>query len=247
MAKGQTQVVYNNPDGMEGIYEWMSTNVINEKNAQWVSQKIQNDLDKVDLSQAITMDWSDRGQYWICVGKKIWVKNYRVDAWYILDVPHTPTCFCLVDSEMYFGTDDGKIMRFDDNLKTFDGEKINAVWKMGFYNFGVDWLQKFIQRIFISILPRIKTHVDIKYETDRNGSSDTLTASYSLNTFDHMDFGNFSFKTNYGPQRLNSNSGKEDRLFQTYTNERRGRHRYGVIYNAAGALRRGSEEEMMMC
>ena len=201
LAKGQTQVIYNNPFTVwKGIYEWVSTNVLNEKNAQWISRKIQNDLDKVDLTTAITADWSDRGLYLICVGKRIWVLNYRVDAWYVLDLPHTPTCFVLAEAGLYFGTEEGLIMRFDDNIKTFDGELINAVWKMGYYNFGIDWLQKFIQRIFISILPRIKTHVDISYQTDRDGSSDTLTAAYGLTNFDHVNFNNFSFKTNYGPQ-----------------------------------------------
>ena len=31
------------------------------KNANWISKRIQNDLDKVDLRQAITIDWSDKG------------------------------------------------------------------------------------------------------------------------------------------------------------------------------------------
>jgi hypothetical protein len=201
LAKGQTQVIYNNPFTVwKGIYEWVSTNVLNEKNAQWISRKIQNDLDKVDLTKAVTADWSDRGLYLLCVGKTVWVLNYRVNAWYVLKFPHTPTCFVIADAGLYFGTEEGKVMRFDDNVKTFDGELINAVWKMGYYNFGIDWLQKFIQRIFISILPRIKTHVDITYQTDRDGSSDVLTAEYRLTNFDHLDFNNFSFKTNYGPQ-----------------------------------------------
>lgn len=201
VAKGQTQIVYNNPVTIwKGVYEWQSTSVVNEKNAQYVSEKIQNDLDKVDLTKAITVDWSDKGQYWLCVGKKAWVLNYRVKAWYILDLAHEPTCFAINDSKLYFGTTTGYIMRFNDNLKTYDGTTINATWESGFTSFNADWLQKNVQSLFISIKPYVRTHVDITYETDRNGTPETKTASYQLTNFDHMDFAHFSFKTNYNPQ-----------------------------------------------
>ncbi len=201
VAKGQTQIIYNNPYTIwKGVYEWISTYVMNEKNAQWISKRIQNDLDKVDLSQAVTIDWSDKGQYWLCVGKTIWVLSYRTDTWYVLELPDTPTCFCQVESDLFFGTTAGQIMKFDENLRTYNGTIIKAVWEMGFFNFGVEWLRKFIQRIFVTILPRIKTHIDITYQTDVKGSSDTYTAKYSLSGFEHCDFAHFSFVTNYSPQ-----------------------------------------------
>jgi hypothetical protein len=201
VAKGQTQIIGNNPFTIwKGIYEWVSTYVMNEKNAQWTSKRIQNDLDLVDLTTALTVDWSDKGQYWLCVGKTIWVLNYRTDTWYILELPDTPTCFCLVDEDLYFGTTAGQIMKFDDTFRTYNGTTIEANWEMGFYNFGVEWLRKFIQRIFVTILPRIKTHIDISYQTDRGSSSETYTAEYSVSTFEHADFAHWSFATNYSPQ-----------------------------------------------
>ena len=201
VAKGQTQIIYNNPYTIwKGVYEWISTYVMNEKNAQWISKRIQNNLDAVDLTTALTVDWSDKGQYWLCVGKMVWVFNYRTDTWYVLELPDTPTCFCQVESDLYFGTSAGQIMKFDEDLRTYNGTTIEAVWEMGFFNFGVEWLRKFIQRIFVTILPRIKTHIDIAYQTDVNGSSDTYTAEYSLSTFDNMNFASFSFATNYSPQ-----------------------------------------------
>lgn len=201
IAKGQTQIILNNPFTIDkGVYQWVSTYVMDEKNAQWMSKRVQNDLDDVDLTQALTIDWNDKGLYWLCVGNKIWVHNYRTDTWYVLELPDTPTCFCLVDSAMYFGTTEGQIMRFDETLGTYDGININAEWEMGFFNFGVEWLRKFIQRIFITLLPLTKTHVDITYETDRSNTSDPYTASYGLSSFDTWDFSDFSFETNYSPQ-----------------------------------------------
>jgi hypothetical protein len=201
LAKGQVQVILNNPFTIwKGVFQWISTYVMNEKNAQWMSKRIQNDLDVVDLSQALTYDWDDKGLYFLAVGSRIWVHNYRVDAWYILDLPHTPTCFIAINRQLYFGTTDGNIMKFDESVGTYDGQTIEATWEMGFSNFGAEWLRKFIQRLFITILPLVTTHVDISYETDLSNTSDTFTASYGLSGFDTWDFSTFSFETNYSPQ-----------------------------------------------
>jgi hypothetical protein len=179
----------------------VATNVVDEKNAQWVSDRIQPDLDAVDLTKAITVDWSDKGLYWLCVGKRAWVLNYRVNAWYILDLAHEPTCFEIVDSDLYLGTADGIVMRFDETLNTSDGTTISASWEMGYFNFGIDWVTKFAQRLFISILPLVQTHVDIYLSTDKNASFQQIdTVSYSLSSFETWDFSAFSFEVNYSPQ-----------------------------------------------
>lgn len=212
IAKGQTQIIFNNPFTVwKGIYQWVSTYVLNEKNAEWVSKRIQNDLDGVDLSTAITYDWDDKGIYLLCVDKRVWCYNYRVDVWYLLELAHTPTCFIAIDKYLYFGTTDGMIMKFDETLGTYDGEKIVAEWEMGFTNFGADWLRKFIQRLFISLLPLTQTHIDIYIATDRNSEYQYIgRASYALSSFDTWDFSGievpgyeeigFSFETNYSPQ-----------------------------------------------
>jgi hypothetical protein len=205
VAFGQTRIITNNPFTIwKGVYSWESTYVMNEKNAKWISQRIQRDIDLVDLTKAITWDWDDRGLYFLCVGKKIWVYNYRVDAWYMLELLHEPTCFMTIEQKLYFGTTDGYIMRFDDGIGTFDGEEIEAIWDMGYYNFGADWIRKFIQQMFISILPLTSTHVDIYLSTDRDASFRFIkTISYGLSGFDTWDFSNFSFETNFSPQPKN--------------------------------------------
>ena len=202
VAKGQVQIIKNNPFTIwKGIYEWVSTYVMNEKNAEWISKRVQNDLDAVDLTTALTVDWPDKGQYVVCVGKKGWVLNYRTDTWSILELPDTPTCFCLVGKALYFGTTAGQIMRFGENIGTFNGTIIEAVWEMGFFNFGVEWLRKFVQRLFVSILPLTATHIDIYIKTDRNSNYQFVkTISYALSSFETWDFSTFSFEVNYSPQ-----------------------------------------------
>ena len=212
VAPGQTQIIKNNPFTIwKGIYEWVSTYVMNEKNAEWISQKVQNDLDAVDLTTALTVDWADKGQYWICVGKKVWVLNYRTQTWHILDLPDTPTCFCLVEQDLYFGTTAGQIMAFDEEYSTFNGAEIVDSWEMGYFNFGVEWLQKFVQRLFVSILPYTTTKINLYIKTDRNANYVLAkTISYGLSSFETWDFSGtdvtgyetigFSFETNYSPQ-----------------------------------------------
>jgi hypothetical protein len=207
-AKGQVRIILNNPFTLwKGIYEWVATNVQNEKNVVWRSKRVQPDLDTRDLSKALTWDWDDKGIYILAIGKVVWMYNYHVNGdgeepgvWYHLDLPDEPTCFITINKKLYFGTTNGQIMKFDESLKTYNGQVIKAVWKMGFFNFTVDWLRKFIQRMYVTILPRIKTHVNLTYDTDRGSSPEALTAQYSLNTFEHLNFAKFSFKTNYSPQ-----------------------------------------------
>lgn len=201
VAPGQVRIILNNPFTIwKGIYEWVSTNVMNEKNAVWKSKRIQNDLDALDLISAVTWDWDDKGLYLISVGKVIWVYNYRIDAWYILELPDTPTCFMTIDKELYFGTSNGQIMKFSTSVYDYNGTAIDATWEMGFANFGVDWIRKFIRKVFISLNPMTRSSVKITYETDKSSTSSTYTASYGLTQFDNWDFSDFSFKTNYSPQ-----------------------------------------------
>ena len=209
VAPGQVQIITNNPFTIwKGIFKWVSTYVMDEKNAEWMSKRIQRDLDKLDLTKAITWDWDDKGLYFIAIGKRIWVYNYRVNtraedpgAWYILDLPHEPTCFITAEKELYFGTATGQIMKFDTGTPTFDGHEIVATWDMGYFNFGVDYIRKFIQLMFISIVPLTSTHVDIYASSDRNASFRYVTTvSYGLSGFDTWDFSNFSFQTNFSPQ-----------------------------------------------
>ena len=202
VAPGQVQIILNNPFTVwKGVYQWVSTYVMNEKNAEWMSKRVQRDLDALDLTKALSWDWDDKGVYLLCIGNRIWAYNYRVDAWYILDLPHEPTCFMTVDKHLYFGTDTGEIMKFAEDEPTFNGDEIVATWEMGYYNFGADYLRKFIQHMFISLLPLVSTHVDIYLSTDvRAAFKHIKRIGYQLDTFDNWDFDTFSFEQNWSPQ-----------------------------------------------
>ena len=204
-ARGQIRIIYNNPFTVwKGIYQWKSTAVVNEKDVLWMSENIQRDLATLDLSTALTMDWPHKGLYWVCVGKKVWVLNYRIGAWYILDIAHTPTCFLVADGEMYFGTDAGLIMKFDENLGTFDGADIDSYCDTGYMTFDAEFVEKEIWDMWISIVAYTQTHLDVYVSTDKNANwvqvEPTKPIEYSLSSFETWDFSDFSFETSFAPQ-----------------------------------------------
>ena len=54
VAPGQVQIILNNPFTIwKGVYQWVSTYVMNEKNAEWMSKRVQRDLDALDLTKAL--------------------------------------------------------------------------------------------------------------------------------------------------------------------------------------------------
>lgn len=201
VAFGQAQLIQNNPYSIQsGIYEWGATNVRDERNAVYISKRVQPSLDNVDLTQAITTDWERRKEYWMAIGNVVWIYNYRLDTWYKFELAHNVTGFLFIDNELYFSTDNGQIMKFDRLLTSDNGTSISASWEMNFYDFESEWLRKFLTEMWISLQPENKSSVDITYQTDRDADSDVYTAEYSLATFENADFGDWSFLVNYNPQ-----------------------------------------------
>ena len=88
-----------------------------------------------------------------------------------LDLPHEPTCFMTCWQTIMFWYYTGQIMRFGEDIPTYDGQEILAVWDMGYHNFGADWIRKFIQHMFISLLPmNFYSRWIFTLSTDRNAS-----------------------------------------------------------------------------
>jgi hypothetical protein len=199
-AAGQTRIIQNNPVTVfDGIYEWVATNVRDERNAKLISKKIQPSLSELSLPTAITYDWEEKSEYWICIGSTVFVWHYINDTWSKFDnIP--AKCFLVIAGEMYFGSSTGKVYKFDSALRADVSTSITASWESGFLDFGAEFLKKYINMLWVSIKPEAQSFVDITYETNRDETSGTYTAEYHLATFDNMNFTNFSFNTNYKPQ-----------------------------------------------
>jgi hypothetical protein len=201
IAFGQAQLIENNPFTIQnGVYEWVATNVRDERNVSYKSKRVQPSLDEVNLTTALTVDWEARKEYWLSVGNEIWIYNYRLDAWYRYELAHTVTSFLVADNEMYLGTPEGQIMKLDLGVRTDNGSAIECVWEMNFYDFNSEWLRKFLNRVWISIQPGTRERIDVEWQTNNNASSQTYTIQYSFMDFSDVDFEDYSFLTYYNPQ-----------------------------------------------
>jgi hypothetical protein len=202
VAPGQVQLILNNPYSIHnGLYNWLSTTVRDERNATYLSKRVQPSMDAVDLSTAITYDYEKMGEYWLCVGKTIWAYNYRLDAWYKFVLLDTPTCFIEIDGQMYFGTDDGRIMKFDSDLRSFNGSNIRAELYMGFTDAGSPNRVKYLEESHIALKAESHVGLDVYWETNKKVPKDTpKPIGYNNIDFDDIDFDDWSFEGNYNPQ-----------------------------------------------
>jgi len=200
VAPGQSQLIQNNPFSIQnGVYEWGATNVRDERNAVYKSKRVQPSLDGEDLTQAITVDWETKSEYWLAIDNRVWVYNYRLDAWYKFKTADPIKCFLVIDGEMYIGTDQ-TIMKFDTNDRTDDGTAIAATWEMNFYDFETDWLIKYLSKIFVSIQPGSKEKVELSWQTNNATSTQSYVIEYNTIDFGNIDFESFSFLNNLNPQ-----------------------------------------------
>lgn len=200
VAFGQAQLVQNNPFSIQnGVYQWVSTNVRDERNADYISKKVQLSMSTVDLSQALTLDWEVKKEYWLAVGQSVWIFNYQLNAWYKFTLSHTPTSFLIVNDSLYFGTTDGMIMKFDTTKRTDNGTTINAHWETGFYDFGAEWLQKYLTKVWITIQPGTRKFLNVSWQTDKTAMTDASSIDYVLFGYDDIDYAEWSYQTFYNP------------------------------------------------
>lgn len=203
IAMGQPKVINNNPISIStGIYEWVANYVRDQNNAMYMSLKVQNSLNEVDLTNAIVCDHSSKYELWIAVGTTIWIYNYQLKVWYKHIVLTAPTCLLEINGDMYFGTSAGQIMHCSESYRDFNGSNIYAEWESGYYDAGNNSMEKYLERTWITLLPEDKSQLDISWITDRDPMSDPLEAKINNLTFEHMDLSDFSFLCNYNPQPM---------------------------------------------
>ena len=198
-AYGQVQIVNDRPLTLyNGVHAWENTNVRYQLAHNLISQRVQPSLDDVDLSAAITYNWQEMKEYWLNIGSTVWIYNYLNNTWYKRNNV-SATCFLVVNGELYFGTN-GTIEKFDKEQRNDNGNIIETSWEMGFYDFGAEYLKKYMSKFWVSLKPNVKTRVDVRCITNNEGTSQPITIYYNLITFKRCDFRHFSFKTSYNAQ-----------------------------------------------
>lgn len=130
VAPSQGQLLDNYVTTIDtSIVQWTNTNTKDERNAEVISQRIQEWLNERDLSKAITMDYQELKEYWIAIDNEIMIYNYGNGTFYLLEIPDIITSLINSNGVIYLGTEKGKIMEFDDEETTYNGEIINAEWQ----------------------------------------------------------------------------------------------------------------------
>lgn len=198
IAKGQTAVLLNNPVSLcsDGIYEWVASNVRDERNVRKISERVDLDLEELDLKEAVTVDWEEKNEFWISIPsqEKCWIYNYGNDTWYVR-INVKAYNFIVIDGELHFGSD-GTIYKFDKRLNLDkEHEVIDAVYTTGFYGFEAEWLKKNIRRIWVSLKPESKAFLSLSFATDRKAETFIGNIIYNMFDFGRMRFGAMSFKT----------------------------------------------------
>lgn len=209
IALGQGQLILNNPFIINSsVMEIIASGVRDERNIVNKSRRVQVALDMLDLITALTFDYEELNEYWLCVGNKVYIYNYGNDTWYHYILADIPTSLISIDGKLYMGTSQGHIMEWaeynkQDEIPIYlmdNNTVINTRIETGFMDFGVSYMRKFLNFSWIAMKPETKSVCFVEWETDYDASTDIEPIYYSLIDFDNMDFADFSFETNYNPQ-----------------------------------------------
>lgn len=208
VAIGQARVLDNDPFTIDSqLIKWYPTQNKDERNMKDVGSRIQKDLDQYDLTDCLTIDKESSSEMFISNGKRVWIYKYDLQSprkeqgvFSRLILEDEPSCWLEIGNDLFFGTADGRIMRMSDDYLTFNSKAIDSHWEMNMYDFGTAYLKKTLNKSWLTMAAQPKARVDIQYATDKNAYSTPKTITYQVSTFDDVDFGNFTFLTNYNPQ-----------------------------------------------
>jgi hypothetical protein len=209
VALGQGQIIQNNPFIItNGVWEIVASSVRDERNVVNKSNRVKALLDGLNLSTAITLDYEDLKEYWLCIGNKAYIYNYGNDTWYHYILADTPTCFTVIGGKLYMGTTNGQIMQWAQYTEVGDvpdyltdnGTTINTTVETGFIDFGISYKRKFLNFAWVAMQPETRSVCFVEWETDYDASTDPEIIYYSLVNFEDIEFDDFSFNVNYNPQ-----------------------------------------------
>ena len=195
-AFNQGQVLDNYVTTIDtSIIKWVNTDTKDERNAQVISSKVEMWLNEKDLSKVVTLDYQEDKEYWVAVDKEILVYNYENDCYFLLQLPDKITSFIVRDKVIYAGTENGKIIEFNYEWTTYDGEIIDAEWHSGYYDFGVEERRKTMRTLWITVKPWIKTSLEVNYISDRDSGNEAKQIENRCFSYRLMNYANMTYNT----------------------------------------------------
>lgn len=202
VAMGQGRLLNNYPVTFENgeIIQWKATNVRDEKNMEGISAKIKKDLDKITMSGVKTLDFQEYNQLWIVYDDTVWIYNYYNQTYSRLKLQVSVNNITSLNGNVYISATDGNIIKFSRNFNTFDGETINSYWEMNFSDFGVPYLRKTMNRLWVQMQPSSFASADISFISNRAESQITKHIEYKKQWFDEVHFDDWHFTASINPQ-----------------------------------------------
>lgn len=202
-APGQARLVQNDARTLFGrsVYQWalVYSSTRDERNAKRISERVEETLAGFDPEVCRTFDDERRQEYYILHGDQVLVHNYGNDTWYYYD--HVPARYMAeMGGEVYFGTEDGRIMHFSRNYRNDNLEPIDAWWESGAMDFDQDWKRKYSANIWVSIKPESQARITVTAQSNRKSEHVKKEVASGLSTFTNANFGRWSFSTNRKPQ-----------------------------------------------
>lgn len=223
VALGQGRLLQNYPVTFEDgeIIQWKATNVRDEKNMEGISAKIKKDLDEISMRGIKTLDLQEYNQLWVLYDNKVWIYNYYNKTYSRLSLPVSMDNITSLNGNVYMSTVGGKIVKFSKNFTKFDNEIINSYWEMNFADFGVPYLRKTMNRLWVQMQPQNWASADISFISNRAESMITKHIEYKHQWFDNVDFRDWHFTASINPQpfRLKLKAKKFTNLKVTIKND----------------------------
>lgn len=198
VAPGQGQLLDNYVTTIDtSIVMWTNTQSKDERNAEIVSQRIQEWLNEKDLTKAITMDYQEDKEYWLAVDNQIMIYNYGNSTFYLIEIPSAVSSLVSYEGTIYLGTESGEIMEFNEDETTYDGEAIDAIWHSGYYDFELEYKRKTMRILWLTLKPWFKTSLLINYISDRDTGTDEKEIENRCFSYPHWNYADFTYNTNY--------------------------------------------------
>lgn len=205
-AVGQVRLVYNYPRTMYhgSLYDWKMTSstVRDERNAKLISERVKETLSHADTKKCAIFDDDGEHEYYVFLNDAkgtALVHQYIENVWY--KYTNLPVKYGIrFRDKVYFGMSDGRVCLFSSDESSDDGVLIPAVYESGNMDFGVDFKRKHSSVVLVSLKPDANARITVTAKSDRRGEYAEKTVVAKTAGFDAVDFGNWSFQTNYAPK-----------------------------------------------